>query len=335
MLFFQVDNAFMSENWQQQLTKCIKSKGDLQKQFQTTDAVSLFSEQASQQFRLKIPVSFLNEKTTTASDPLLLQVMPRQEETLAVDGFKIDPVGDISAMATPGLIHKYKNRALFIVTGACAIHCRYCFRRHFPYSDAQINNENWEPAFQYLREHKEITEIILSGGDPLMISDEKLTHLVNRLEQIQHLRRLRIHSRIPSVLPERINNHFIELLQNSRFNVSLVTHINHPNEINENNQTIFKMLQTTSIQLLNQSVLLSGVNNNANILIDLSEKLYETGVLPYYLHLLDPVQGAAHFYVKEADAKLFMDEMTNSLPGYLVPKLVKEISGEQAKTRIL
>jgi len=325
----------MSENWQQQLSNCIKSSDDLLKQSQTSGAATLFSEQASEQFRLKIPANFLNEIKATESDPLLLQVLPRHEETLEAEGFNQDPVGDMSAMATPGLIHKYRNRALFIVTGACAIHCRYCFRRHFPYSEAQINSENWEPAFQYLREHKEVTEIILSGGDPLIISDEKLTHLVTELEQIKHIKRLRIHSRIPSVLPERITEDFIELLQNSRFNVSLVTHINHPNEINNKNEAIFKMIQTSNIQLLNQSVLLAGINNNPETLIDLSEKLYETGILPYYLHLLDPVQGAAHFYVKEADARVFLDEMTNSLPGYLVPKLVKEISGEQAKTRIL
>lgn len=325
----------MSENWQQQLSNAIKSRDDLLKQSHMTDAAGLFSEQASQQFRVKIPANFLNETNVSGADPLLLQVLPQQQETIDAEGFNLDPVGDMSAMATPGLIHKYKNRALFIVTGACAIHCRYCFRRHFPYSDAQINNENWEPAFQYLREHTEVTEIILSGGDPLMVSDEKLTHLVNELAQIKHLKRLRIHSRIPSVLPERITKTFIDLLMNSRFNVSLVTHINHPNELNENNKAVLKMLQTTNIQLLNQSVLLSGVNDNPKTLIDLSEKLYETGVLPYYLHLLDPVQGAAHFYVKEADARVFLDEMTNSLPGYLVPKLVKEISGEQAKTRIL
>jgi len=325
----------MSENWQQQLSNCIKSSDDLLKQSQTSGAATLFSEQASELFKLKIPANFLNKIKATESDPLLLQILPRHEETLEVEGFNRDPVGDMSAMATPGLIHKYRNRALFIVTGACAIHCRYCFRRHFPYSEAQINSENWEPAFQYLREHKEVTEIILSGGDPLIISDEKLTHLVSELEQIKHIKRLRIHSRIPSVLPERITGDLLELLQNSRFNVSLVTHINHPNEINQKNRAVFKMIQTSNIQLLNQSVLLADINNNPETLIDLSEKLYETGILPYYLHLLDPVQGAAHFYVKEADARVFLDEMTNSLPGYLVPKLVKEISGEQAKTRIL
>jgi len=325
----------MSQNWQQQLSRSIKSSEELKNQPQTAGTSGLFSEQASQQFRLKIPADFLNHVINIESDPLLLQVLPRHEETLTTAGFHQDPVGDLSAMATPGLIHKYKNRALFIVTGACAIHCRYCFRRHFPYSDAQINNENWEPAFQYLRAHEEITEIILSGGDPLMISDEKLAYLIEQLEQIEHIKRLRIHSRIPSVLPERINTQFIRLLEDSRFYVSLVTHINHSNELNEKNKSVFKMMQKTRIQLLNQSVLLADINNNSKTLIDLSEKLYENGILPYYLHLLDPVQGAAHFCVKEADARSLMDEMTNGLPGYLVPKLVREISGEQAKTRIL
>lgn len=325
----------MSENWQQQLSKCIKSEDDLQKQFPELKINGEFSEQAHQQFRTKIPAGFLNSATEPMSQALLSQVLPLEEETQTISGYSTDPVGDLKAMSTPGLIHKYKHRALFIVTGACAIHCRYCFRRHFPYSDAQINNENWEPAFAYLRDHKEVSEIILSGGDPLIISDEKLAQLVKQLEQIPHLKRLRIHSRIPSVLPGRINETMITLLENSRFNVSLVTHINHPDELNAMNQPVFKRLQKTSIQMLNQSVLLSKINNDANTLIDLSEKLYENGILPYYLHLLDPVQGAAHFSVKETDAKAFLEQMINALPGYLVPSLVKEISGEQAKTRVL
>lgn len=325
----------MGIDWQQQLSNSIKSVDDLIEETTNEKLKAIFSGEANQQFKVKIPSGFLTNLSDIDNDPLLKQVLPHTNETALTTGYLQDPVGDMDAMATPGLIHKYKNRALFIVTGACAIHCRYCFRRHFPYSDAQINKENWEPAFNYLREHKEITEIILSGGDPLMVSDEKLEYLVQQLEHIKHIKRLRIHTRIPSVLPERINTKLISILQNTRFLVSLVTHINHANELNQNNKSVFKRLKQSDIQLLNQSVLLANVNDKAETLIDLSEKLYEYGVLPYYLHLLDPVQGAAHFSVKEADAIALMDEIRQFLPGYLMPNLVKEIAGEQSKIRIL
>lgn len=325
----------MSIDWQQQLCNNIKSVDDLIKTTANEKLRTVFSSHANQQFKIKIPTGFLSNLSDIENDPLLKQVLPHANETQLTEGYLHDPVGDMDAMATPGLIHKYKNRALFIVTGACAIHCRYCFRRHFPYSDAQINKENWEPAFNYLREHSEISEIILSGGDPLMVSNEKLNYLIQQLEQIEHIKRLRIHTRIPSVLPERIDSELISILQNSRFLVSLVTHINHANELNESHKGVFKQLKQSEIQLLNQSVLLANVNNQAKILIELSEKLYEYGILPYYLHLLDPVQGAAHFFVKEADAISLMDEIRQGLPGYLMPNLVKEIAGEQAKTRIL
>jgi len=325
----------MGDNWKQQLAKCIKSADTLEAVSDNIPLLHRFSEQAHQQFRMKLPAGFFYDDQNKPVEALLAQVIPDQRENDITEGFVSDPVGDLDAMNTPGLIHKYRNRALFIVTGACAIHCRYCFRRHFPYADSQINRENWEPTFNYLRQHKEITEIILSGGDPLMISDEKFGQLIDELEKIPHLKRLRIHSRIPSVLPERVNDVLIQKLSNSRFKVSLVTHVNHPAELNQKNNEVFRKINQTSIQLLNQSVLLRGVNNTASTLIDLSEKLYENGILPYYLHKLDPVLGAAHFSVKEADAIALMDEMTASLPGYLVPKLVKEIAGEQAKTRIV
>lgn len=325
----------MTSDWQQQLTNSIKSLDHLVEHADDKKIQNVFSEQANEQFKIKIPSDFLSPHDGKLSDPLLAQVLPHINETQISEGYSSDPVGDIDAMATPGLIHKYKNRALFIVTGACAIHCRYCFRRHFPYADSQINKENWEPAFEYLREHTEISEIILSGGDPLMINDEKLAVLMEQLEQIQHIKRLRIHSRIPSVLPARITNKLISLLQNSRFNVSIVTHINHADELNHTNKEAFERLKQSNIQMLNQSVLLANVNDHSKTLIELSEKLYENGILPYYLHLLDLVQGAAHFFVNENDARALINDLAIDLPGYLVPRLVKEISGKQAKTRIM
>lgn len=324
----------MKPDWQIELANNIKSFEQLKSMTQFDKQWHDFSNEAHVKFRTKFPSSFLQVEDGQIG-PLLAQVLPAAEENITVAGYRTDPVGDLDAMVTPGLIHKYSNRALFIVTGACAIHCRYCFRRHFPYSDAQINSENWEPAFDYLRQHQEITEIILSGGDPLMLNDEKFQVLVHELEQIPHLKRLRIHSRIPSVLPSRITEQLLTTLTKSRFQMALVTHINHGSELKEQHKLTFKLLKDTGMQLLNQSVLLANINNSAEILRDLSEKLYELGILPYYLHLLDPVEGAAHFSVKEADAKKLMDALTTSLPGYLVPRLVKEIAGEKAKTRIL
>lgn len=325
----------MNKNWQQQLASDIKTLQDLKLAVPDQSLTAGFCATANDLFRLKVPRDFMPASPDGISSPLLLQVLPDSRETHFAEGYLADPVGDLDAMHTPGLIHKYANRALFIVTGACAIHCRYCFRRHFPYAEAQINTENWEPAFNYLREHKEISEIILSGGDPLIVSNKKLEQLFDTLDEIKHIKRLRIHSRIPSVLPDRIDNELVQVLTGSRFQVALVTHINHAAELNEKNKKVFKQIQQTTIQLLNQSVLLAGVNNAVECLTDLSEKLYETGILPYYLHMLDPVQGAAHFSVKEADAIALIEQMTESLPGYLVPKLVREISGERAKTRIL
>ncbi|MDH5392023.1 MAG: EF-P beta-lysylation protein EpmB [Gammaproteobacteria bacterium] len=325
----------MSTLWQHQLANNITSLDELISQTANENLRNSFCSTANQQFKIKIPADFLPGLEDIDADPLLAQVLPHANEMLARDGYRADPVGDLQAMASPGLIHKYRSRALFIVTGACAIHCRYCFRRHFPYADAQINKDNWQPAFNYLHAHEDISEIILSGGDPLMISDDKLEYLLNQLMKIPHIKRLRIHSRIPSVLPSRINEKLISLLQASRFLVSLVTHINHPDELNQNNKTVFSRLKNTDIQLLNQSVLLFNINNKSETLIELSEKLYEFGILPYYLHLLDPVQGAAHFSVKESDAIALVNTISGHLPGYLVPKLVKEIAGEQAKTRVL
>ncbi|MDH5425204.1 MAG: EF-P beta-lysylation protein EpmB [Gammaproteobacteria bacterium] len=325
----------MSISWQQQLSNNIKSVDELIEKTANHNLQDLFSEAAHQQFKIKIPLNFISRDGCADTDPLLKQVLPHADETILTAGYLTDPVGDIAAMSTPGLIHKYKNRALFIVTGACAIHCRYCFRRHFPYSDSQVNKENWQPAFDYLREHTEISEIILSGGDPLMISDEKLQQLVQQLEKIPHIKRLRIHSRIPSVLPERINDNVISVLQTSRFQISLVTHINHPDELSPLNRAVFQHLKQAGVLLLNQSVLLFEINDSDKILVELSEKLYEYGILPYYLHLLDPVQGAAHFSVKEADAIAIMNSISKLLPGYLTPNLVKEVSGEQAKIRIV
>lgn len=322
--------------WQQGVSTVINSAEALLDYLPAQGPADSISMLAHEQFPFKAPRAYLDKiDRHNPDDPLLLQILPSRHEEVLTDGYVQDPVGDLDALKVPGLLHKYHGRALFIVTSACAIHCRYCFRRHYPYGDASLGNTNWELAFDYIRQHDSITEVILSGGDPLMLGNDKLNRLVSELSEIPHLKRLRIHSRIPSVLPERIDDTLLAVLAENRFDVSLVTHINHASEIGTDVGEALSKLKASGVMLLNQSVLLAGVNDSAEVLCHLSDKLYENGVLPYYLHLLDPVLGAAHFDVCVKTARKIINIMTESLPGYLVPRLVKENPGEAAKTRIV
>jgi EF-P beta-lysylation protein EpmB len=267
-----------------------------------------------------------------ADDPLLMQVLPLASEN-TLSGLT-DPVGDLNAMATPGLLHKYKGRVLLVTTGACAIHCRYCFRRHFPYSSSNPGKNEWQRALEYLRTHDEVDEVILSGGDPLVLDNTKLERLCTALEQIPHIQWLRIHTRLPVVLPSRIDNGLITLLQKLRFRITFVIHANHANELMRDELEALQRLASTGITLLNQSVLLKGVNDSTASLISLSKRLFQAGVLPYYLHMLDPVQGAMHFDVPRNRAIEIQNTLKQELPGFLVPRLVKEMPGEASKTAI-
>jgi len=284
-------------------------------------------------FSLRVPRAFVNKmQKGDADDPLLMQVLPVASEN-TLSGVT-DPVGDLNAMATPGLLHKYKGRALLVTTGACAIHCRYCFRRHFPYSSSNPRKNEWQRAIEYLRTHDDVHEVILSGGDPLVLDNNKLERLCNALEQIPHIQWLRIHTRLPVVLPSRIDNGLITLLQKLRFRITLVIHANHANELMRDELEVLQRLAATGITLLNQSVLLKGVNDSTASLISLSKRLYQAGVLPYYLHMLDPVQGAMHFDVSRNRAIEIQNTLKQELPGFLVPRLVKEMPGEASKTAI-
>jgi EF-P beta-lysylation protein EpmB len=288
---------------------------------------------AQPQFTLKVTRSFasLIEKGN-ASDPLLLQVLPGTRESQRVAGFREDPVGDLAAMPLPGLIHKYHGRVLLTMTGACAINCRYCFRRHFPYADNVADVRMTSAMMSYLSGNTDINEVILSGGDPLMVSDQKLDNLVGSLNRIPHIRTLRIHSRVPSVLPERVTPELLETLQRFYGKLVLVTHINHPNELAPHNRPAFESLFRHGITLFNQSVLLRGVNNCAGTLVELSRKLFDNHIIPYYLHRLDKVEGAAHFDVPATESLRIYRQMRNSLPGYLLPAMVDEIAGQLSKT---
>lgn len=283
-------------------------------------------------FPLRVPRSYAaNMEKGNPHDPLLRQVLPVSAELVDYPGFSDDPVGDLAAHTASGIIHKYHGRALIIATGSCAINCRYCFRRNFPYADVQLTKSRFDAALAYIRQHTELTEIILSGGDPLLLSDDRLDDLVSAIGNITHIKRLRIHSRIPIVLPERITPELLMILNNTRLQIVLVVHANHANELSAAVAIACRQLSAINVTLLNQSVLLKGINDSATILGALSEKLFTLGILPYYLHLLDRAKGTGHFEVSVATALNLYQQLQVLLPGYLVPKLVSEQAGAAYK----
>lgn len=283
-------------------------------------------------FALRVPRTFVAKmKKGDARDPLLLQVLTAQQEFIKTPGFSTNPLDEQNSIV-PGVLHKYKNRVLLLVKGGCAINCRYCFRRHFPYQHHKGNKNNWQNAIHYIQQKTDVDEVILSGGDPLMAKDDELDWLISLLETIPHLKRLRIHSRLPVVIPARITEKICQRLALSRLQVLLVTHINHAQEIDDELRRSLHLLKCAGVTLLNQSVLLRGVNDNAMTLKELSNTLFDAGVIPYYLHQLDNVQGAAHFSVSDDQAREIMSELLTMVSGYLVPKLVREIGGEASKT---
>lgn len=284
-------------------------------------------------FALRVPQPFMDKmEKGNPKDPLFLQVMCSDLEFLQAEGFSTDPLEEQHANITPNILHKYKNRLLFMVKGGCAVNCRYCFRRHFPYDENPGNKKSWQQALDYIAAHEEIEEVIFSGGDPLMAKDHELDWLIKQLENIPHLQRLRIHTRLPVVIPQRITDELCAMLARSRLQAVMVLHINHPNEIDALLHSATQKLTVSGVTLLNQSVLLKGVNDNAQILKRLSDKLFQSGVLPYYLHLLDKVQGASHFLVCDEDAMQIYKTLQSLTSGYLVPKLAREIAGEPNKT---
>jgi EF-P beta-lysylation protein EpmB len=259
--------------------------------------------------------------------------MPSTQELKSTPGFSTNPVGYLEALTIPGLLHKYYARVLLITTAACPIHCRYCFRRDFPYQKNQITNRQQQQALNYIAQHPEIKEVILSGGDPLILTNQRLAQLIDNLQAIPHLKRLRIHSRVPITLPSRIDDELLQLLSQTRLQTIMVTHANHANELQAPAVTnTLKQLSLAKLRLFNQSVLLRGVNDNAETLATLSETLFDAGVTPYYLHLLDKASGTSHFEIDESKAKKIYQALQALLPGYLVPKLVREIPGKQSKT---
>jgi len=283
-------------------------------------------------FALRVPRGFVARmRKGDPLDPLLLQALPQLAEQDVVEGFSVDAVGDMAARSAQGVLHKYEGRALLVASGSCAINCRYCFRRHFPYGDEMAAAGQWRKALEHVRQDRSISELILSGGDPLSLSTSKLEELTQGLAEIPRVTRLRIHTRLPVVLPERIDDTFIRWLAGLPLQKVVVLHANHANEFDGAVDAACARLRDAGATLLNQSVLLRGINDDAGVLAELSERLFAAGVLPYYLHQLDRVQGAAHFEVPDDRAQALVESVRHRLPGYLVPKLVREVGGEPSK----
>ena len=325
---------YQEQNWQTQMSDLITDPAELLQCLNIESDVSLQgSILATEQFRLRVPRAFVQKmQLGNAYDPLLLQVLPHHLELEDHPGFVTDPLGEEQANLLPGILHKYQSRFLLTLTGACAVHCRYCFRRHFPYQENLPKNEDWEAMQRYLLQHPEINEVILSGGDPLTLSNRKLALWMERLSSIPHLKILRIHSRVPIVIPNRLDEELINLFKNSRLRIILVVHSNHAAEIDDFTATKLMQLTQQNILVLNQAVLLKGINDHADTLVHLSHRLFDAGVLPYYLHVLDKVKGAHHFDLDSQIIDQLYSEVLARLPGYLVPKLVREIAGEKNKT---
>lgn len=324
-----------SPDWQTVLQAAFTDPAALLAYLELPADTRSFTTTGPQAFKLRVPRGFAARmRKADPQDPLFLQIWPAEAEGLSHPDFVSDAVGDLHKLRGDGIIHKYQGRALMVVTGACAVHCRYCFRKHFPYGDAHAGRSQWQGALGLLASDPSIEEIILSGGDPLSLNDEKFAALLAGLEAIPHLKRLRIHSRQPIVLPERVTPALVSLLANSRFAPVLVLHANHAQELSPEVAAALTALRGAGVTLLNQSVLLKNVNDSAAALKALSEQLFAVGVLPYYLHLLDKVDGAAHFEVTESRAVSLLSEISAQLPGYLVPRLVREEAGAPSKTWI-
>lgn len=318
--------------WQQLWREAVRDPRELLALLGLEGVVPDISEAAAQQFPLRVPHGFVAKmRHRDPRDPLLRQVLPLDDEMKPRPGFTFDAVGDGAAKAAAGVIRKYQGRALLVTTGSCAIHCRYCFRRHFDYAAETAAAGRWREAVELIRSDAGIDEVILSGGDPWSLSTAKLTELTDALADIPHLRRLRIHTRLPVVLPERVDAPLLAWMRSLPWPVTVVLHANHANEIDCSVEQACGALRSTGATLLNQAVLLRGVNDSVDALAALSERSHEAGVLPYYLHQLDRVQGTAHFEVGDDEARQLHATLATRLSGYLVPRLVREVAGDPGK----
>ncbi len=322
-----------SFTWQEQLADAVSSLPELLAALDLDAARLDLTQDALRDFPLRVPRPYLARMHRgDPHDPLLLQVLPQNAELSSAPGYSRDPLGEAAANRHSGLLHKYQGRVLLIATQSCAIHCRYCFRRHFPYADNRPGRAQWQETFDYIADDPTIREVILSGGDPLAVSNTYLEWMLDSLRAIPHVERLRIHTRLPIMLPARVDGALVQMLGKGPQQVVMVIHANHANEFDPEVDAACARLRAAGVQLLNQSVLLAGINDNVNALAELSERLLAAGVLPYYVHMPDRVEGTAHFAVSEPDALALLQALHARLPGYLVPRLVREENGKPGKT---
>jgi EF-P beta-lysylation protein EpmB len=320
-------------SWQEEVKRAIRDPVELCRRLRLPADFSDGAGGASSEFGLFVPRGYLGRiRPGDPNDPLLRQVLPLDEEMRPADGFSHDPVGDRAATLAPGLLQKYAGRALLVTTGACAIHCRYCFRRHFPYSTGPRGFEDWLPALRMIEADPSIIEVLLSGGDPLMLVDDQLDRLARSLAEIPHVARLRVHTRLPIVIPQRVNRSLLDWLCGTRLTPIVVVHANHPLELDRHVEAALARLTEAGVLVLNQAVLLRGVNDDADVLVELCQRLIEMRVMPYYLHQLDRVQGATHFEVPLEIGLRLMRDLRERLPGYAVPRYVRELAGQPYKT---
>lgn len=320
------------QSWQHALSDLITDPEELLTLLELDPALLAAARAAAQLFPLKVPRRYvMRMQKGNPHDPLLRQVLPLEAELVPVAGYVSDPLQEARFNPVPGLLHKYHDRVLVTLTSACAIHCRYCFRRHFPYNENNPGRQGWEAIYAYIQQDSTINEVILSGGDPLTVGDKILASFSEGLHLIPHIDRLRLHTRVPVVLPERVTADFLNWIHSLKMKLIIVVHANHPNEIDHEVKEAFSVLRNQGVTMLNQSVLLQGINDDAPTLIALSKALFAAGVLPYYLHVLDKVKGAAHFDIARKRALDLHQNMSQQLPGYLVPKLVCEEPGHDAK----
>lgn len=334
-------------SWQRELAQAIRCPNELLRRlrlisetettrdFELRYGLRTASTETQSAFPLLVPESFVRRmEPENPNDPLLRQVLPMADEAVKVDGYVADAVGDLDARLSPGLLHKYAGRVLLITTGACAVHCRYCFRRNYPYSEEPRHRDDWMPALQTIAADVSITEVILSGGDPLMLSDVRLMALCEALDEIPHVERLRIHTRLPVVLPSRVTPDFLQMITSLRSQCVCVIHVNHAREIKDDCETALRSLVRCGIPVLNQAVLLRGINDSICEQERLCRQLINIGIMPYYLHQLDHADGTAHFDFPEAAGRELVEQLTERLPGYAVPRYVREIPGHRSKTPI-
>jgi EF-P beta-lysylation protein EpmB len=321
--------------WQEELIQSIRDPEALLEYLHLPMELLPQAQAASALFELRAPRPYLDRIVKgDRHDPLLRQILPLEEELVLTPGYSADPLQEADSNPTQGLVHKYHGRVLLIAAPNCAINCRYCFRREFPYEDNNPSRQQWQQVFAQLRADSSIREVIFSGGDPLANSDRQLQWMVDQLAEIPHIHRLRVHTRLPIVIPQRITEETLRWLADSRLQSVMVLHTNHPNEVDAQVIDTIAQLRRAGVTVLNQAVLLKGVNDDLEIQVALSETLFAAGVLPYYLHLLDKVQGAAHFEVADADAIRLHQYMQARLPGFLVPKLTREEPGALNKTLV-